>query len=312
LKTGLVTSISLLASVGAVLSAMSLPHTAYLAAIMVPIAGLAGMGAVLLLRSYREVTVLRFALPVTIILQTVWCLVLLASFPEFAAPLDAPVALLGFGGAAALAANALRPTGARRVLAVVTALAVVGVLLAPTVWALSTLNPAFAGTANDAYGGPQVRAVAARKLVRHAPYGIGLDSNRGVQPTEAIEKSAFDYARGSGNARWALATDSWRSAAPLILQGHSRVLPMGGYTSRIPAPTLTSLKGLVASGQLHFVLLTPAAAKTGVYNPNLSAISRWVSGTCRLVPPSQYVGPLQSRLIPSAVQDRLFDCRPIR
>ena len=312
LRTGLITSVSLLLSVGAVLSAMSLPHTAYLAAIMVPIAGLTGIGAVLLIRSYREGSPLRFALPVTVVAQTVWCLVLLASFPHFAAPLDAPVALLGFGGAAALTVSALRPPETRRMLAAATALAVGGALLTPAVWALSTLNPAFAGTADDAYGGPQVQAVAARKLVRHAPYGIGLDSNRAVQPTETIEASAFDYAQRATPARWALATDSWRSAAPLILRGESRVLPIGGYTSRAPSPTLASVRTLVNSGRLRFVLLTPAAAKTGVYNPNLSAISGWVSGTCRLVLPDQYLTPTQAAIIPRGLQDRLYDCGSVR
>jgi len=291
---------------------MSLPHTAYLAAVIAPVAGLTGIGVVLLLRSYREATLLRFTLPATIAVQTVWCLVLLASFPEFAVPLGAPVAVLGFGGAAVLTANALRPIHRRRVLATATVLAIVGALLTPTVWALSTLNPAFAGTADDAYGGPQVAVVAARKLVRHAPYGIGPDSNRGIQPTDTIEASAFDYARTLSDGRWALATDSWRSAASLILRGQSRVLPIGGYTSRIPSPTPTSVRKLVASGQLRFVLLTPAAAKTGVYNPNLSAISRWVTGTCQLVLPGQYLKRPQSQPAPGAPQDRLFDCRPTR
>ncbi len=310
LKTGLITSASLLATVGLVLSAMSLPHTAYLAAIMVPVAGLAGIGVVLLTRSYRETGLLRFALPVTIAAQTAWCLFLLDAFPEFAAPLDAPVALLGFGGAAVLTANALRLSGARRLVPLATAVAVAGALLTPTVWALSTMNPAYAGTADDAYGGPQVRVVAERKLVRHAPYGIGLDSNRGVQPTETIEANAFDYAQRASSSGWALATDSWRSAAPLILRGESRVLPLGGYTSRVPSPTPAALRRLVDSGRLGFVLLTPPAAKTGVYNPNLSATSRWVSSTCQPVPPNQYIS--QSLIIPRGVQDRLFDCRAVR
>lgn len=309
LRTGIIVCSALLVTVGAVLSVMSLPHTAYLAALMVPIAGLAGIGAVLLIRTLRERSILRFALPAALAIQTAWCLVLLASFPEFAAALSLPVAVLGFVGAAILTVTALRPVLRRRLLTAASAVGVTGALLTPAIWTLSTLNPAYAGTADDAYGGPQVAVVAARKLVRHAPYGIGLDSDRGVQPTESIEASAFAFAvQRSGTNRWALATDSWRSAAPLILRGQTRVLPLGGYTSRVPSPTPSAMHALVDSGRLRFVLLTPATAKTGVYNPNLAAISSWVRSRCRIVPAWAYSPATLNPLGRTVAQDQLYDC----
>lgn len=312
LRAGIIMCSALLLTVGVVLSGMSLPHTAYLTALMVPIAGLAGIGAVLLARAFRESSAIRFVLPAVLAVQTLWCLYLLNSFPEFAAPLMAPVAVLGLGGAALLAVVALRGGGARLPVAVAATVAVAGALLTPAAWTLSTLDPTYAGTADDAYSGPQVAVVAARKLVRQSAYGIGLDSNVGVQPTETIEASAFDYAsRLSGGSRWALATDSWRSAAPLIERGQTRVLPIGGYTSRIPSPTAQGLRELVARGDLPFVLLTPGAAKTGVYNPNLNAISDWVQGRCRLVDQQRYL-PGSLRLAGARdLQERLYDCRPM-
>lgn len=312
LRAGVVMCAALLLTVGVVLSGMSLPHTAYLTALMVPVAGLTGIGTVLLVDAFREHSAARFLLPAVLAVQTLWCLYLLSGFPDFAAALTAPVAVLGLGGAALLAVVALRPGGARLPVAVAAAIAVAGALLTPATWTLSTLKPDYAGTADDAYGGPQVAVVAARKLVRQSAYGIGLDSNVGVQPTETIEASAFDYARRLSDPRstWVLATDSWRSAAPLIQRGQTRVLPIGGYTSRIPSPTPQALRGLVAGGRLRFVLLTPGAAKTGVYNPNLSAITDWVQGGCRLVSQSLY---LPSSLKPAGardLQERLYDCRP--
>jgi 4-amino-4-deoxy-L-arabinose transferase-like glycosyltransferase len=312
LRAGVIMCSALLLTVGAVLSAMSLPHTAYLAALMVPIAGLTGIGTALLARAFRERSARRFIVPAVLAAQTLWCLYLLSSFPGFSAALGAPVLLLGLGGATALTLLWSRPVRRRRTLAAVAALAAVGALLTPTIWTLSTLDPDYAGTADDAYGGPQVAVVAARKLVRTSAYGIGLDSNRGVQPTETIEASAFAYARrltGPGS-RWVLATDSWRSASPLILRGQTRVLSIGGYTSRAPSPTPAALRGFVSDGSLPFVLLAPAAAKTGVYNPNLSAITDWVQTQCSVVAPELYE---PASLITTGVRvpsDRLYDCRP--
>lgn len=308
LTSGLIMCSLLLITVGGVLSVMSLPHTAYLAAVMLPVAGLTAIGATLLVHAYRTHSRWRFALPVTVAVQTVWCLVLLTSFPAFAAVLMAPVAVLGLIGAALLAVHALRPGRLRGLLAVASILAVMGGALTPTVWTFSTLDPAYAGTADDAYGGPQVAAVAARKLVRHGAYGIGLDSNRAVLPTESIEADAFAYAERQTSDRWALATDSWRIAAPLILRGHTRILPMGGYTSRAPSPTLAELTGLVSTGRVRFVLLSPAKAKTGVYHPNLDAITHWTMNHCHIVPPRLYLtAPLQAAAA-GVTRDTLYDC----
>ena len=310
LKAGLVMCSLLLITVGGVLSAMSLPHTAYLAAVMLPVAGLTAIGAALLIRAYRQESRWRFALPVAVAVQTAWCLILLRSFPGFAAALAAPVAVLGSLGAAALTLHALRPGRIGRLLAVASILAVLGAALTPTVWTLSTFNPAFAGTADDAYGGPQVAAVAARKLVRHAAYGIGLDSNRSVQPTESVEASAFAYAQRLTSDQWALATDTWRSAAPLILRGQTRLLPIGGYTSRAPSPTEAQFREFVTTGRVRFVLLSPDQARTGVYHPRLDAITGWTMNHCQVVSPSLYLtAPLRAAAA-GVTSDTLYDCGP--
>lgn len=310
IRTGVLVCSALLLTVGGVLSLMSLPHTAYLAAIMAPIAGLTGIAASLLLRTFRDrASRLRFALPLTIAAQTGWCLAQLSPFPHFAAALDAPVAVLGFGGALALGLQASDHATSRSWLTVSAALGLTGALLAPLTWAASTTNPAYAGTANDAYGGPQVHAVAARKLTRHAPYGIGLDSNRGIQPTASIERRIYHYATAHSSARFALATDSWRSAAPLILEGRTRVLPLGGYTSRVPSPTPAAIRALVARGNLGFVLETPQAAKTGWYRPTLGAILTWVHTACRPVPARDYGGASGAPSPATSSRDRLYDCR---
>ncbi|MDQ6739618.1 MAG: hypothetical protein M3021_04415 [Actinomycetota bacterium] len=132
-------------------------------------------------------------------------------------------------------------------------LTVCAVLVCPLIWSLSTLNPAYAGTANDAHAGPYFASANARQrmsaTLNDGNYGIGLASNQAVTETAAAETAMYQYAIAhSGNTPYAIATDSWRSAAPLILHGGQRVLPIGGYSSRVPSPTVTEIKNLVANG----------------------------------------------------------------
>ncbi|NEN07707.1 hypothetical protein G3T36_17770 [Diaminobutyricibacter tongyongensis] len=309
LRTGLILSTALLLTVGAVLSVMSLPHTAYLAALSFPLSALTAIGIVLLGRTANLTRgPLRFALPVTAAVQSIWSVVVISNFPDLAPWLLPSVVILGALGSLGLLARSLGILKNRRFgWAAIVTVAVAG-LIGPLTWSGSTVIPAYSGTANDAYGGPPVAAIAARKLVRHDVYGIGLDSNRLIPTTAATEKRIYDYAedRAQGGA-FALATDTWRSAAPLIMNGAVRVLPMGGFTSRVPSPTLAALTHLVDTHELRFVLITRPTSKTGTSTPNLWAIQDWVKSSCRMIPPQEYWSRATTgQTGPPA--DTLYDC----
>jgi hypothetical protein len=58
-----------------------------------------------------------------------------------------------------------------------------------------------------------------------------------------------------GSARYLAAAVGSGTAAELALQSGRDVIDMGGFTGSDPAPSLAKLQQLVASGQLHYVIL---------------------------------------------------------
>ena len=310
LRVAVVLSGSLLVTTGAILSVMNFPHTAYLASMAFPLAALGGVGLML---AWRDPLVLRsklrFALPVTVAIQTIWCLVLISSYPQFAGWLLSVVGV--FGGMLSLSLFVHAWGGnlgrGRWPIAAVVLLT----MLAPLAWSLSTLDTSFAGTANDAYAGPPAPALTTMVAKPVIDYGIGLDSNRVTSSTRRREAMIYRYALDhSGSSRFALATDSWRSAAPIIMSGGTRVLPMGGFTSRITAPSAAHLRQLVAAKRVTFVLLTGPDSKSGISTPNIFEIQAWVRSQCRLVPEAHYNFGRSSSFGGAAGLDQLYDCRP--
>lgn len=308
LRAAVVLNGSLLITMGAVLSIMNFPHTAYLASMAFPLAALSGVGLVL---AWRDPLVrqskLRFALPIAVAIQTIWCLVLMSNYPQFAGWLLSAVGVLGGVLTLILFTHALGGDTGRRWWPIGAVLALT--MLAPTTWSLSTLDTAYAGTANDAYAGPPASAITSMLAQSRGDYGIGLDSNRVTPSTRRSEAKIYNYAlEHSGNRQFALATDTWRSAAPIIMSGGARVLPMGGYSSRVGAPNAAHFRQLVAAKRVDYVLLTGTGSKSGVSTPNVFEIHAWVKSNCRLVPESDYNFGPSSSVAGAAIADQLYDC----
>jgi 4-amino-4-deoxy-L-arabinose transferase-like glycosyltransferase len=291
------------------MSVMNFPHTAYLASLAFPLAALGGIGLILAWRDpHVRRSKVRFALPIAVAIHTIWSLVLIAHYPQFAGWLLGVAAVLGGGLTLILFGRALGWHNLKRRMPIAAVLAVV--MLAPLTWSLSTLDNPYGGTANDAYAGPPAPSVGRSLAQSQGGYGVGLDSNRATPSTDRIETKIYDYAKArSGSLPFVLATDTWRSAAPIIMDGGARVLPMGGYTSRVPAPSATGLRQLVAANSVHFVLLTGADSKSGVSTPNVFEIQHWVRSACRFVPASDY-NPGASSNTTAPTVDSLYDCLP--
>lgn len=144
-----------LATYAAIFSRITLPHTAYLASLAPPVAGLSAGGLVLLWRGYRERDRgWRWALPATIVVESAWTGYLATRYTTFLPWLTWLVL-----GAAVLALLVLI-TGAlpRRVLAraLVPAMALgcAAMVAVPSAWALSVLDTRYGGSAFDASAGP--------------------------------------------------------------------------------------------------------------------------------------------------------------
>jgi 4-amino-4-deoxy-L-arabinose transferase-like glycosyltransferase len=308
LQVALQFSVVLLITVVGVLSAISLPHTAYLASLALPLAILCAIAGILSWRAFRTAnSVWRFSLPATVAAETVWTVWLVASYPAFARWMIPPILTVGLVSASVLFAIASGSLRSRRVVALVGVVSAGLAVAAPLIWSLSTLDPAFAGSANDAYAGPVGASLFNPPVKRAQAYGTGLNSNRVATNTANVEDIAYDYAaKRSGRVEYVLATDAWRSAAPMIMDEASQVLPIGGFTSRAPSPTSVTIANLVRRGALRFILLTGPDAKSSAATPDVAAIQDWTRANCSLVPQRTLgVGSPRAR---SRLPDSLYDC----
>jgi hypothetical protein len=218
-----------------------------------------------------------------------------------------PILVVGMVSALVLFAIATGDARSRRLMSLVGIVSAGSAIAAPLVWSLSTLNPAFAGSANDAYAGPVGVSVFNPPVKRAHAYGTGLNSDRVTTNTATLEDVAYDYAaKRSGEVEYVLATDAWRSAAPMIMDEASRVLPIGGFTSRAPSPTSATITDLVYGGDLRFILLTGPEAKSSVTTPDIAAIQDWTRANCSLVP--QRALGVSGPRARSSLPDSLYDC----
>ena len=289
-----------------VLGTMSLPHTAYLASMALPISGLSAIALVLLRKTLRLSSRLRFFPAIVAAVQTAWTVVLMTGYPGFAGWLIAPTLVIGSVVTIALLLIGRQARPQSRTARVAVSMVAVVAMLGPAWWSFAMVNPRYAGTANDAYAGPQNAQTASIIAPPEGPYGVGLDSNRAVPQTAALESAIYDFsaARAAGD-RYVLAVDSWRVSAPLIFSDRLRVLPIGGFTSRVPSPDLKTLRFLIAAKHLRYVVLTGVRSKNDVVNLNLDTIGAWVRSTCLVVPTTAY---RSASLATVSAPDRLYDC----
>ena len=95
-----------------------------------------------------------------------------------------------------------------------------------------------------------------------------------------------------GTATWLVATSDAQSAAEIILQSGGRAaIGMGGFTGDDPAMSVAKLKGYIASGKLHYVLVdgTGSAGGPGGGRANAAATA-YVTSDCTVVKASEYGG----------------------
>lgn len=314
LKTGLLLATGLLLTAGTLMSFTAVPHPVYLASLAFPIAALAALGATLLWKSFTTANArLRYALALYLLIQTIWSVGIIETSGTFALSLIPVIEVAAVGGTLLAFVGANRPQMLQRGKKLLGALAVCVVLAGPGVWSLSTLDPRYDGTANDAYAGPRPTAIdqASRDPLHPGPFGPGLNSNRTIPGAAAREAAIYQYARlhAANNGAFILATDSWRSAAPLIMEGETRLLPVGGYSSQVPDITPPEIAQLISAGSLRFILLDPTAQQTGPAPTNPDSIRNWVSTHCAVVPEYRYALP-PDHPNPAAATETLFDCHP--
>jgi hypothetical protein len=60
--------------------------------------------------------------------------------------------------------------------------------------------------------------------------------------------------KGTGDVRWAAATNGSMEAAPLQLASGKSVMAIGGFTGSDPSPTLAEFQKYVADGEVRYYL----------------------------------------------------------
>jgi 4-amino-4-deoxy-L-arabinose transferase-like glycosyltransferase len=259
-------------------------HPYYTTALAPAVAVLAAGGAVELWDRARGSLAWTLALCAAICSTAALAVVLLARASGFL-PWLAPT-LVGLAAASTLILLLMRaplPAGAgawlegRRSRAALRLAAIAGVaavLAGPTAYSIATVgktlgggNPLAGPTSAEAglgFGGAGPGALTGgRPRFPGAPAGRGFPPPRGIAgagagaPGRSVDSATVKYLEThQGTARYMVAAVGSGTAASLALQSGRNVIDMGGFMGSDPSPSLAQLKRLIATGQLHYVLLS--------------------------------------------------------
>jgi 4-amino-4-deoxy-L-arabinose transferase-like glycosyltransferase len=272
-------------------------HPYYVSALAPAVAALAGIGVVLLVRwarrSWAGLAVLDVAIAVT-----VW---LAVSLLDRTASFDPALRwLIPLGGATAVLVSPFARRGGhargRTLTWVAGVAAAVALLAGPASYSAANLgrslsgNNVLAGPASvtqGGFGGPggvggagaRPAAFSARPAAsgaRPAAFGARRLGGAGMGGGE-LSASAIAYLEAhQGSAKYLLAASGSQTTAPIIIATGKAVVTIGGFNGSDPAPTVSQLAHLVATGQLRYVLLSSSGGGGPGGGSNASAIASWV------------------------------------
>ncbi|MFG2502290.1 ArnT family glycosyltransferase [Streptomyces sp. NPDC048441] len=300
------------------LSAMAVPHTAYVTLLAPALAALAAAGIVALWRIHNASLgpPQTLVLPVAVVVQEAWTLHVAAAYEDFM-PWLTPVILAASVAACAALVYAVLPAPpdarlARRIGVAGLVAGCVAMFAAPMAWSLSVLDSTYAGSSFDAYAGPPYQpggekpgkksggpvASSGGPVAAGQPRGssgpAGGSSGGGIAAgLSKDEKALLAYVqKHNRGAEYTFSTDNWQAAAPYIYARALPVLPLGGFTGGANSATLAEYRKLVADGKLRFALLSSGGEKSGASQAGSSVgqINDWVRSTCTKVEPKAYGG----------------------
>lgn len=244
-----------------VLSKTHVPHTAYVAALGVPLVVLTGMawGEALRLRTSSR-RALRLVLPAVLVAEGAWAAVL-------AVEGRLPVPLLA-GAAVVLAAGIVlgvmvvwqrRPAaGLRRLLPVALGLALV---CAPAAASLQVLDANRDGSGGDAYVGIPARSSHPDETFAVSPPAPWGGSAHISPAVSQLVAAARDDGAGADGAPL-LVSDSWAISAQIIDATGQSVLTDGGYSGHVPVFTDAALHSLRRTGRVHLFVVASGAPES--------------------------------------------------
>ncbi|MER6565729.1 glycosyltransferase family 39 protein [Streptomyces sp. NPDC001093] len=259
-------------------------HTYYMGVVAVPLAAFSAAGVVRAWRAGLRGGRRAWVLPAALAGNAAWCVALTLWYPHFL-PWSAPTAT-------ALAVVALVLTALRRRPRAVSAglaLGLAAALLVPATWSASAMSLRYnqpgslarVGPTNHRQGNPLAKLTPAQRRLL-----------------------AYLTAHRAG-AEYLAAVPGWWAAAPYVISADARILPMGGFTGRVPYPTAARFHQLIDSGRLRYVVLPGSDARAARrHRPStlVGRLERWTVGHCTQVPAIAYGSRDATHL--------LYDCGP--
>jgi 4-amino-4-deoxy-L-arabinose transferase-like glycosyltransferase len=262
-------------------------HSYYTVVLAPGVAALAGAGIVELWRLSRSHRWLVWLLPLAIAGTAVWSAVLLWRESGYAPGLALAVIVVGVVAAGALLVLFAYPCGGRIRRGCAwgaTAACLVALLAGPFAYDLSTISRSVNG--NSAAAGP----------ISKGSLGSSADDL-------SVDEGLVAYLQEhQGDAKYLVAVQTTSASVPLILATGEPVVTIGGYKSRDPVPTAEQLQGMVAAGEVHYVLIKDAdVSGSGSFSrapgdssaateDTLQAATDWVTEQGTVVPASEYEG----------------------
>ena len=247
-------------------------HLYYLSMLAPAIAALVGAGVVTLWQDYVRRGWRGWLLPSALLITGIVQAYFLAPFPQWSSLLTASI--VGLCAMVELVLVLVRwrfPLRLQRVAVTITALGLLSLLLAPTVWAAIPLSRG--GRAFPMAGPPAPRTNI---------------------PPDLADPALVRYLLAhKGKAQFLLATMNTEVAAPFILDTGQAVMALGGFDGSSSFLTSDELIQQIDQGTVRFFLLPPS-----LYGDTI--VISWVSTHCGAVPTDQWQSP--STDLPSNVQ----------
>ena len=303
-------------------------HAYYLSQIVPPIAAMAGVGIVGMWRDYRGTSWQRWLLPIALLVTGPveahlispfsgygWLANLVTVVPVIAAIALAVPLLIALPQVQTRLRDYQEMAGRTSgyisgVAAIICAVGIAALLLAPTVWTIVT-DTQSTGNALVPSAGPSARAVAATGPGNtRFPFPTGGFPAGGFNgdQTQASNQQLLSFLATHGQGtKYPLATLSSMTASPIIIASNIQVANLGGFSGNDPVVSVTQFQHLVQTHELRYILTQgiPAGFPGGELPPGLpqgfgggrgvgGQITSWVSTHCTAVPTSQWRSPTQS------------------
>jgi 4-amino-4-deoxy-L-arabinose transferase-like glycosyltransferase len=269
-------------------------HPYYTVVLAPGVAALCGAGAPALWRLGRSTRWWSWVLPAAVIGSAVWGAILLGRTAGYDSWLKPTVVAAGVVAGVGLLLAMIGVVRARLMAMGASVLATASVLAGPTAYSITTVNNASGGTFASAgpstgggiggpgggFGGPggvgagsAAGAASAAARLRAAAGALSLRGALGAGRDSTADPALVSYLeKHQGSAEYLVAVTGSQAAAPLILATGKPVIAMGGFNGGDPTPTLAQFKQLVATGKVHYVLVSSGVgAGTGAAAPGATS-----------------------------------------